>query len=168
MKLVQIPFDGFEGIYAGTDGWIYSCRRRKEGTKLKPRVASNGYRRVNLYINKEHKTYSVHRLVCTAFNGVPSKGCQVRHLDGDKANNVPSNLKWGSPKENAKDKTLHGTSPEGNKNPSSKLTERDIQDIRELRNTTKLSLRDIGGLFGVSKSQVCAIVNGKAWFYLNE
>ncbi|WP_234796162.1 HNH endonuclease signature motif containing protein [Agrobacterium vitis] len=47
------------------------------------------------------KTYKVHRLVCEAFNGPPPSADSVcMHLDENAANNRPSNLQWGTQKEN--------------------------------------------------------------------
>lgn len=47
------------------------------------------------------KTYKVHQLVCEAFNGEkPFDNAVCMHLDEDYTNNVPSNLAWGSQKEN--------------------------------------------------------------------
>lgn len=47
------------------------------------------------------KTYKVHRLVCEAFNGPPPfQNAVCMHLDEDFENNRPSNLKWGTQKEN--------------------------------------------------------------------
>ena len=47
------------------------------------------------------KTYKVHRLVCEAFHGPPSKEKSVCiHLDEDYRNNQPTNLKWSTQKEN--------------------------------------------------------------------
>lgn len=46
------------------------------------------------------KTYKVHRLVCEAFNGPPLSGQVCMHLDENSSNNLPSNLAWGSQKEN--------------------------------------------------------------------
>jgi HNH endonuclease len=46
----------------------------------------------------EHK---VHRLVAEAFLGPPPfDGAVVMHIDENAANNRPSNLRWGSQKEN--------------------------------------------------------------------
>lgn len=46
------------------------------------------------------KTAKVHRLVCEAFNG-PAEPEQVcMHLDENSMNNMPSNLAWGTQKEN--------------------------------------------------------------------
>jgi hypothetical protein len=47
------------------------------------------------------RTYKVHILVCEAFNGAkPFPKAVVMHDDEDSSNNVPSNLKWGTQKEN--------------------------------------------------------------------
>lgn len=46
------------------------------------------------------RTYKVARLVCEAFNGLPAHGQVCMHKDENSRNNVPSNLKWGSQKEN--------------------------------------------------------------------
>ena len=47
------------------------------------------------------KTYRVHRLICEAFNGEPPfDDAVVMHLDENSRNNKPSNLKWGTQKEN--------------------------------------------------------------------
>lgn len=47
------------------------------------------------------KTYKVAQLVCEAFNGRKSADDSVcMHLDENAANNRPSNLAWGTQKEN--------------------------------------------------------------------
>lgn len=47
------------------------------------------------------KTYKVHRLVCEAFNGAPPRINSVcMHIDENSKNNAPSNLAWGTQKEN--------------------------------------------------------------------
>ena len=47
------------------------------------------------------KTYKVARLVCEAFNGPPPEGMNVcMHLDENSRNNLPTNLQWGTQKEN--------------------------------------------------------------------
>lgn len=49
----------------------------------------------------EGKTYKIHRLIAEAFHGAPPfDGAVVMHLDENSANNRPSNLKWGTQKEN--------------------------------------------------------------------
>tara|TARA_R110000787_G_scaffold34360_1_gene89044 strand:- start:401 stop:811 length:411 start_codon:yes stop_codon:yes gene_type:complete len=47
------------------------------------------------------KTYKVHRLIAEAFHGpAPFPDAVVMHLDENAANNRPTNLKWGTQKEN--------------------------------------------------------------------
>lgn len=45
----------------------------------------------------------VHNLVTLAFLGPRPDGQETRHLDGDKTNNVLSNLAYGTPKQNMED-----------------------------------------------------------------
>ena len=46
------------------------------------------------------KTYKAHRLVCEAFSGTAPAGAVCMHLDEDASNNKPSNLAWGTQKQN--------------------------------------------------------------------
>lgn len=51
----------------------------------------------------------------------------------------------------------------GTKNGAVKLTENQVKEIREIRRTTDLSLKDIGELFSISGSGVEKIVKLKTW-----
>ena len=46
------------------------------------------------------KLFTIHRLVATAFIPNPDQKTDVNHIDGDKFNNVVSNLEWVSHKQN--------------------------------------------------------------------
>lgn len=46
------------------------------------------------------ESFKAHRLICEAFNGPSPAGAVCMHLDENSANNEPSNLKWGTQKEN--------------------------------------------------------------------
>lgn len=43
-----------------------------------------------------------------------------------------------------------------------KVSDAQVQEIRELRVETGVSLKEIGRRYGISESQVCRIVNGKS------
>jgi hypothetical protein len=46
-------------------------------------------------------TYKIHQLIAEAFHGpAPFDGAIVMHIDENAVNNRPSNLKWGTQKEN--------------------------------------------------------------------
>lgn len=51
----------------------------------------------------------VHNLMLEAFVGQPAPGQEVRHLDGDRTNNVLANLAYGTHVENMADQVRHGT-----------------------------------------------------------
>lgn len=82
------------------------------GRVLKP-SSVKGYMQVALCSGGSEKKRYVHQLVCEAFNGERPEGLETRHLDGDKTNNTPQNLAWGTTQENAKDRARHGTTRRG-------------------------------------------------------
>jgi hypothetical protein len=69
-------------------------------------MAGSGYRSAKL--GRAAQVY-VHHLVLEAFVGPRPAGRQAAHGDGDKANNVVTNLRWATRKENEGDKVRHGT-----------------------------------------------------------
>lgn len=130
-----------------------------------------GYYLVRVYKNKKQYTFSVHRLVCSHFNGDrrSEKGLQVNHINGDKNNNRADNLNWMTNQENA----IHAfelglrKAKKGEDNYKSKLTEEKIHKIVEILNTTELSCSKIGKMFEVSGDCIYDLVRGKSWKHLN-
>lgn len=66
----------------------------KDGKFLKLHKNRNGYFNVNCYRSGEKKTFLLHRLVASAYLPNPKDLPEVNHKDGDKTNNLPSNLEW--------------------------------------------------------------------------
>ena len=83
------------------------------------KVNDNGYIRV--YI--QNKTYALHRLVALTFIENPESKEQVNHIDGNKLNNVVTNLEWNTCSENNLHKFQIGL---GN-NFTRKITQYDLQ-----------------------------------------
>lgn len=99
---VTIP--GHPQYQASSLGRIRSARG-----VLKPWV-SNGLGHLKVGLANRKREW-VHRLVCLAFHGPCPDGMEVRHLDGDPANNRISNLRYGTHSENMLDRRRHGRLP---------------------------------------------------------
>lgn len=68
---------------------------------LKATPDTKGYLRVSVTIHREKKHFKVHREVAKAFLEEKPGKTQVNHIDGNKQNNVASNLEWVNNIENA-------------------------------------------------------------------
>lgn len=79
--------------------------KTKQGTsKLYPIKTSKGtYLRVSAVSDdRQHRTKEVHHLICLAYHPYPTDGrkYEVNHKDGNKHNNLPTNLEWMTRSEN--------------------------------------------------------------------
>jgi len=141
--------------------WVITPRRKFYITK-NGKVLGQKYKQFNGYYFVGG--FSVHRLVCFLFHGPPKRNQEVRHLDGNRKNNHPTNLCWGTRKENMLDAVKHGThinqTFKGEGNPRSKLSNENVFDILGLNRSTDLSCREIGSLFGVQRDTIQGIVSG--------
>lgn len=156
------PIPGRTFHFAGRDGHIYTTRFRGRAAfrQLSEHDSLLGYRRVSI----GDKKFEVHRLVALAFRGPRPPQYQVRHLDGVKTNNVPSNLKWGTAQENADDRERHGRTARGERG-KSKVTERDVREIRR-RVSRGEEQKKIMSEYGLSRSGINHIITGKNWSWL--
>lgn len=79
------------GIRKYETKWVRGVKRR----------ASKSARHEYYGILFRGKNYKIHRLVCSAFHGPqPSDKPIVIHINEDATDNRPSNLRWGTQKEN--------------------------------------------------------------------
>lgn len=105
MTLPFIPKEyklAFLDYYADDTGDVWRADGLGEARRP-PRdfIDSDGYRMLR---DGQALGPRVHRLVCEAVHGPAPSGCgMVRHLDGVKSNNAPSNLSWGNIYDNLRD-----------------------------------------------------------------
>ena len=149
------PVPGYKGYYATADGRVFSIMEMKRARH------SDGYLRVQTFSNQVRKRPGVHTMVASAFIGPRPAGMVVRHLDGNKDNNSPENLKWGTHKENSEDVARHGIL-KGRRNWNAKLTDSCVIEIRKLR-ASGVRLSVLAKQFEVSDSTIEAVVNRRNW-----
>ena len=140
-----------------------------KGRLLKSRTAhKTGYLILQVCSAGKIERKGVHQLVCSAFRGPrPSPKHHAAHLDGDKINNRPENLRWATAQENEADKLRHGTRLRGDRNHQSTLTEADVRRIkgRLAEGQTQVSL---AAEYGITQAAISAIKLGKNWGWLND
>jgi len=161
-----VPIPGFPGYYARDDGEILSSRignnQKPTGRFriLKPKPDSAGYPSVCLSRNKKRIHKRVHRLMLEAFRR-GTQGPQSRHLDSVKAHNHLDNLAWGSSLDNYKDTERIGRACFGSAHPTSKLTEKQVVEIKKAMAT--VGNRELGKKYGVHPATIGSIKYGHSW-----
>lgn len=166
------PVHGYEGLYEISslgevrrvprkvkcaNGTVRNLRRRL----LKVSLGSDGYLKIGLTKKGTRKTLHVHALVLRSFVGKRPVDKEVRHLDGDKTNNVLSNLRYGTKEENEADKRSHGNLP-------SSLNPAQVRRVRDLYLQGTYTQKVLARKFGVSEDTIHNIVKGKSWWHLSD
>ena len=128
----------------------------KTGKKIKPQLNGKGYLRVSI----GGKLKFVHRLVAEKYIPNPKNKPQVNHKDGNKLNNCVDNLEWVTNMQNRQHAVKNLLHLSGEKCPWSKLTQKDVDYIRENKHYTA---KQIAEQFNVSVSQIRAIRRNKSW-----
>ncbi len=146
-------------------------KRLVKGVFLKGIPDKDGYFRVNLKKKQKTNNRLIHRLVALSFSPNPKNKPHVNHKDGNKQNNVLSNLEWNTLSENrqhAYDIGLQtGKSRQGEKSNFSKLTEKKVLEIRRLYKTGKYTQKQIAKLHSITHQGISKIITKKTWKWLN-
>ena len=91
MKEIWKDIVGYEGYYqVSNQGNVYSNRMK---ANLKPKEDRYGYLCVNLSLGGKRQQKKIHRVVYESFIGELDRTLVIDHIDEDKQNNCPSNLR---------------------------------------------------------------------------
>lgn len=168
-----LPVVGWEGLYEVSDqGRVRSLDRVAPAVKgkiLKPASHHSGYKHVILRNCGRNATCNIHVLVLTAFAGPRPDGAHCAHGDGDRSNNVASNLRWATAEENAADRDAHGTTVRGGRHHKARLTEQTVLTIRARYVRSSYNRSNAALLaeeFGVPLQVVQRIVHRKTWTHV--
>lgn len=132
-----------------------------ECTSIKPKSDGRYYHiTVGSRTDGTRKPVLLHRYIYEYFIGEIPKGMVVRH----KCDNVlcinPNHLETGTHKDNMNDMKVRGRSTKGEKNPSAKLTDKEVEEIIRLYDEGKYNQTELGNMFNVSQRHISNIVRG--------
>lgn len=175
-ELIQTKYKGY---FVDNTGNVWS---KKRGKVRKLKMSNHeGYWRVSPYHDGKARSVCVHVLICTAFWGEkPTPLHEVRHLDGNRRNNIPENLRWGTRAENQQDAVRHGTHVmlkisrikgiNAGRLPGTKtkITKNDVIKIKNEYKAGIASQGDIAKKYDVSQSLVSRIINKSRWGDIGE
>jgi hypothetical protein len=154
-------------------GHIRSTNYQNRGyTQVLKPALTGGYLKTMIKNDSGYfKTIAIHRIIALVFLGdKPSKLHEVNHIDGNKQNNSVKNLEYVTHKENvihAFKNNLVGTR-EGSKNSFSKLTEKQVIEIRNhaAANGRFYGNKELAEKYGVSCDLIQRIVNRRMWKHI--
>lgn len=176
------PVVGFDQYEVSSLGRVRRCKPDLHGRGLGNILAQtprkDGYISYSLHHNGVQSVRLGHRIVCEAFHGpAPSSKWYACHNDGNRANNAAANVRWDTPSGNSFDKVGHGTMPCGLSHPAktkpgylprgeshklSKLTAREVLNIR----SDPRSQSAIAKEYSVSSSLIGMIKARKIWTHI--
>lgn len=171
--------EGYEGLYMVSNlGRIKSLSRMNNyGCHVPGRILKNnyniksGYAFVNLHKNSDGgTTYTVHRLVATAFIPNPDNLPQVGHKDETRTNNNVNNLYWTTNLDNSNMPLRKLRSSIANSRPHTQKSKDAIRRIMERKKGRKFiyngimfeSMRALARYLNINPGTLSKYINGKS------
>lgn len=168
MSEIQSKDIGKYVVYS--DGRVWTKKYKRF---LKPTPTRDGYLKVSIV----NKGISVHRLVYQCFRGEIGEGLEIDHLDGNRINNCVDNLEAVTHKENIRRAAARGSYKNNPLRQGQNHGRAILDDIKVLtiltmpkrkKNGAKpgWSDQELADIYGVSKTRIGHIRNGREWKHL--
>jgi len=126
-----------------------------------------GYQIVGLSVGNVPRKEYIHALVLKAFIGPRPRGGVTRHFpDRNRANNMLTNLSWGTYADNQRDRDVHGTDQRGSKNRGAKLNEEQVIYLRGIEHWSRGLASFLARRFGVTPAVISDIKRKKRWTHV--
>jgi len=130
---------------------------------MKQKINRDGYKMINLMINKNKHTSTIHKLVATTFIQNPENKPVINHINGNKQCNWYKNLEWVTYRENSKHAIETGlVHVNGTENPNNKFNEDTIHEICKLLESV-LDATAIDKILSGTKAVTSGIKQGRIW-----
>lgn len=143
------PIIGFEDTYEVSN--LGRVRNSLTGFVLNPKTSMYGYLEVILHSPDRRGYKRVHRLVAESFLGTTTN-LEVHHKDGNRRNNVISNLIICDSKEHRGGENCW----------KSRLSREDVEEIRK-EISKGLSQYELAAKYYVAQQTISDIITGKTW-----
>lgn len=156
-------FPGYDSLYAlSNEGDVRRAYKNGKVKTISPFLNNSGYPSVSLYKNRKRKSFCIHRALAILFIPNPENLLEVNHKDGDKTNYSLNNLEWISHSGNIQHSYDNGLQrlPVGELNSASKLTEKQVLEIRALGKGNTLFLMK---KYNVGRTTIKNIISRKTW-----
>lgn len=163
--LIFIELKEFPNYFACSDGYIYSKNYLYKSNATVPRkmkykiTIQTRYARICLPKESKKVARSVHILICEAFHGERPRGMECSHLDDDKYNNKPENLKWESHSVNMNRGFKNDKCGFGYKFFNASLTKEQFEDVKILLSKGVKHI-DIAKKYNCDRSTITKINTG--------
>lgn len=138
-----------------------------EPRPVRPVTDARGYLRIAYRpAAGRRRTERVHVLVLHAFVGPRPPGAECCHNNGDRSDNRLSNLRYGTRKENAEDRSRHGTEPIGSRKCNAKLTESTAHTALWML-ACGVPVGRVAWVFGVHRRTISGLRMGRSWRHVS-